>query len=132
MTLRELSTVDVFTALGFPYPVLVDGHDVIALEQPFQDATALGRPVVVHRKGDPPTEGDGAGRPHATGPSPSATPPLAVPPDHAGPTRRYLPGGAVRGAGVRRRHAATSAAGMAMGGRHPVVATFLNGKEDGT
>jgi 1-deoxy-D-xylulose-5-phosphate synthase len=149
---------NLFTALGFAYLGPVDGHDTAALESAFRDAAAVGRPVVVHcvtekGRGYPPAENDDADRMHAVSPVSSAggrswtsvfadsivaigedrpdvvclTAAMALP---AGlgkfalrfPARMY-------DVGIAEQHAVTSAAGLAMGGLHPVVAiysTFLN------
>lgn len=149
---------NMFTALGFSYLGPIDGHDVIALEDAFRFAAALGRPVVVHcvtekGKGYPPAEEDEADRMHAIGPSSSAptrswtsvfadaiveigearpdvvclTAAMALPAG-LGPFAERFPD-RVFDVGIAEQHAVTSAAGLAMGGLHPVVAiysTFLN------
>jgi 1-deoxy-D-xylulose-5-phosphate synthase len=149
---------NMFTALGFSYLGPVDGHDIVALEVAFQSAAALGRPVVVHcvtekGRGYPPAEEDEADRMHAVGPSSSirsrswtsvfadaiadigATRPDVVCltaamalPAGLGPFAERFPD-RVFDVGIAEQHAVTSAAGLAMGGLHPVVAiyaTFLN------
>jgi 1-deoxy-D-xylulose-5-phosphate synthase len=150
---------NLFTALGFTYLGPVDGHDVIALEETFRCAAELGRPVVVHcvtekGKGYPPAEEDEADRMHAIGPVTSAsggrswtsvfadaiteigearpdvvclTAAMALPAG-LGPFAARFPE-RVFDVGIAEQHAVTSAAGLAMGGLHPVVAiysTFLN------
>jgi 1-deoxy-D-xylulose-5-phosphate synthase len=149
---------NMFTALGFAYHGPVDGHDVVALEEAFRFAAALGRPVVVHcvtekGKGYPPAEEDEADRMHAIGPSSASggrswtsvfadaiTEIGAERPDVVCLTAAMaLPAGLGRFAerfpervfdvGIAEQHAVTSAAGLAMGGLHPVVAiysTFLS------
>ncbi|HEX6358577.1 1-deoxy-D-xylulose-5-phosphate synthase [Actinophytocola sp.] len=186
---NEDAEQNLFTALGFPYLGPVDGHDVIALEEAFRHAAALGRPVVVHcvtekGKGYPPAEADEADRMHAINPSPSApraliVPSLALAPGQPAPplvaaqtvtpptlprsstvdrswtsvfadcvadigaarpdvvcvtAAMALPAGLgpfaerfperVFDVGIAEQHAVTSAAGMAMGGLHPVVAIY--------
>jgi len=152
------AAANMFTALGFSYLGPVDGHDVVALEEAFQSAAALGRPVVVHcvtekGKGYPPAEEDEADRMHAIGPSSSTkvrswtsvfadaiveigaarqdvvclTAAMALP-TGLGPFSERFPD-RVFDVGIAEQHAVTSAAGLAMGGLHPVVAiyaTFLN------
>jgi 1-deoxy-D-xylulose-5-phosphate synthase len=152
------TTANMFTALGFTYLGPVDGHDVVALEDAFQCAAALGRPVVVHcvtekGKGYPPAEEDEADRMHAIGPSSSTrtrswtsvfadamveigtarpdvvclTAAMALPAG-LGPFAERFPD-RLFDVGIAEQHAVTSAAGLAMGGLHPVVAiyaTFLN------
>jgi 1-deoxy-D-xylulose-5-phosphate synthase len=147
---------NLFTDLGFAYLGPVDGHDVIALEHAFQDAAALGRPVVVHcvtekGKGYPPAEEDEADRMHAVSPSAATrswTAEFADTIAEIGAARpdvvcltaaMTLPTGLGRFAerfpdrifdvGIAEQHAVTAAAGLAMGGLHPVVAiysTFLS------
>jgi 1-deoxy-D-xylulose-5-phosphate synthase len=152
------SRANLFTALGFSYVGPVDGHDVVALEEAFRSAAALGRPVVVHcltekGKGYPPAEEDDADRMHAVSPASSAggrswTSVFAESIVAIGEDRpdvvcltaaMALPAGLGRFAerfpartfdvGIAEQHAVTSAAGLAMGGLHPVVAiyaTFLS------
>jgi 1-deoxy-D-xylulose-5-phosphate synthase len=155
---RGLTGPNMFTALGFSYLGPVDGHDVVALEHTFRSAAALGRPVVVHcvtdkGKGYPPAEEDEADRMHAIGsvsssPSRSWTSVFAGCIAEIGAEREdivcltaamALPAGLgpfaerfpdrVFDVGIAEQHAVTSAAGLAMGGMHPVVAiysTFLS------
>ncbi|MBB4904339.1 1-deoxy-D-xylulose-5-phosphate synthase [Actinophytocola algeriensis] len=152
------SGANLFTALGFSYVGPVDGHDVVALEQAFRSAAALGRPVVVHcrtekGKGYPPAEEDEADRMHAVGPATSAggrswtsvfadsivaigeerpdvvclTAAMALPAGLGGFAARFP--ARTFDVGIAEQHAVTSAAGLAMGGLHPVVAiyaTFLS------
>jgi 1-deoxy-D-xylulose-5-phosphate synthase len=152
------SRANLFTALGFSYVGPVDGHDVVALEEAFRAAAELGRPVVVHcltekGKGYPPAEEDEADRMHAVSPATSAggrswTSVFADSIVAIGEDRpdvvcltaaMALPAGLGRFAarfpartfdvGIAEQHAVTSAAGLAMGGLHPVVAiyaTFLS------
>jgi 1-deoxy-D-xylulose-5-phosphate synthase len=161
----DLTTLDVFAALGLSYLGPVDGHDIAALEDTLNRARALGRPVVVHcvtgkGRGYPPAEADDADRLHAVGAVDPTTGRPAEPPGRTwtdafadelvaigethpdvvalsaamlGPTglssfARRFPARAVD-VGIAEQHAITSAAGLAFGGKHPVVAiyaTFLN------
>ncbi|MFC4858045.1 1-deoxy-D-xylulose-5-phosphate synthase [Actinophytocola glycyrrhizae] len=152
------SNANLFTALGLAYLGPVDGHDVVALEEAFRAAAALGRPVVVHcrtekGKGHPPAEADEADRMHAVSAAASAggrswTSVFADSIAAIGEDRpdvvcltaaMALPTGLGKFAarfpartfdvGIAEQHAVTSAAGLAMGGLHPVVAiyaTFLS------
>ncbi|MFJ9927482.1 1-deoxy-D-xylulose-5-phosphate synthase [Streptomyces misionensis] len=149
----------VFENMGLAYLGPVDGHDIAALERALRRAADLGRPVVVHcltekGRGHAPAEQDETDRFHAVRPRP-ATP--AAPawtdvfaaeleelgarrPDLVAVTAAMLaPTGLSRFAdrfpertfdvGIAEQHAVTSAAGLALGGLHPVVAlyaTFLN------
>jgi 1-deoxy-D-xylulose-5-phosphate synthase len=149
---------NIFSALGFPYLGPVNGHDVSALEEALRCAASLRRPVVVHcvtekGKGYPPAEEDQADHMHAIGPSSSSggrswtsvfadavteigesrpdvvclTAAMALPAG-LGPFAARFPD-RVFDVGIAEQHAVTSAAGLAMGGFHPVVAiysTFLN------
>ena len=144
---------NLFTALGFSYLGPVDGHDVAALEDAFRSAIALGRPVVVHcvtvkGKGYPAAEGDEADRMHAVSPASSRggrswTSVFAESIAAIGEERpdvvcltaaMALPAGLGEFAarfpsrtfdvGIAEQHAVTSAAGLAMGGLHPVVAVY--------
>ncbi|GAB2835879.1 1-deoxy-D-xylulose-5-phosphate synthase [Lentzea nigeriaca] len=147
-----------FEALGLAYVGEVDGHDVHAVENALWEAKALGRPVVVHCKtvkgrGYEPAESDEADRMHAVGASGASSDrtwtdafsdgivaigserpdvvcltaamlePVGLRPfSQRFPTRVF-------DVGIAEQHAVTSAAGMAMGGLHPVVAiyaTFLS------
>jgi 1-deoxy-D-xylulose-5-phosphate synthase len=150
--------VSLFEQLGLAYLGPVDGHDVAALESALRKARELGAPTVVHcvtRKGYgyEAAEADEADRMHTIGPaggSPRATwtdvfsaELLAIGaerPDVAALSAAMLgPTGLQAFAdtypdrtfdvGIAEQHAVTSAAGLAMGGVHPVVcvyATFLN------
>ncbi len=153
------SPANLFTALGLAYLGPVDGHDVGGLEEAFRAAAAAGRPVVVHcvtekGKGHPPAERDDADRMHAVSPSSargggrSWTSVFAESITAIGEERQdvvcltaamLLPTGLgpfaarfpdrVFDVGIAEQHAVTSAAGLAMGGLHPVVAiyaTFLS------
>jgi 1-deoxy-D-xylulose-5-phosphate synthase len=155
--LRAGAPRSLFTGLGFAYLGPVDGHDVAAVEAALRTARALRRPVVVHcitRKGagHPPAEADDRDHMHTVSPPSPADGPLwtgvfadelvAVGrdrPDVVALTAAMLhPTGLARFAeefpervfdvGIAEQHAVTSAAGLAMGGLHPVVciyATFL-------
>jgi 1-deoxy-D-xylulose-5-phosphate synthase len=156
--LRTGSSGNLFTELGFAYLGPVDGHDVAALERAMRTARDLERPVVVHcvtakGKGHQPAEDDDADHMHAVGPATSSggtswtsvfadtiTDIGAERPDVVCLTAAMaLPAGLGRFAarfpervfdvGIAEQHAVTSAAGLAMGGLHPVVAiysTFLS------
>ena len=157
--LAALPGGSVFEALGLAYLGPVDGHDLAELEDALTEARGLGRPVVVHvrtskGRGHLPAESDELDRQHAvapprTGPQrPSWTSVLAaelvevggrrpdvvaltaamLEPTGLAPFARAFPDRVVD-VGIAEQHAVTSAAGMAMGGLHPVVAlyaTFLN------
>jgi 1-deoxy-D-xylulose-5-phosphate synthase len=152
------AAANMFTALGLAYVGPVDGHDVAAIEEALSSAAALGRPVVVHcvtvkGKGYPPAETDDADRMHAVGPRSSSggrswtsvfadsiveigasrpdvvclTAAMALPAG-LGPFAARFPARTFD-VGIAEQHAVTSAAGLAMGGLHPVVAiyaTFLS------
>jgi 1-deoxy-D-xylulose-5-phosphate synthase len=149
---------EVFDSLGLAYVGPVDGHDVAEVEAALTDARALGRAVVVHcrtvkGKGYPAAEEEPLDRMHAI--SLPSSPPrtswtnvfgsalsslAASRPDIVALTAAMLhPTGLgefaatypdrVFDVGIAEQHAVTSAAGLAMGGLHPVVclyATFLN------
>jgi 1-deoxy-D-xylulose-5-phosphate synthase len=148
-----------FELLGLAYLGPVDGHDVAAVEEVLREARALRSPVVVHvrtakGRGYLPAESDPHDRMHAvpplrTGPTrPSWTSQAgdalvriaARRPDVVALTAAMLePTGLapfaaafpdrVVDVGIAEQHAVTSAAGLALGGLHPVVAvyaTFLN------
>jgi 1-deoxy-D-xylulose-5-phosphate synthase len=150
---------EVFGALGLAYIGPVDGHDVAELETALADARALRRAVVVHcrtvkGKGYPAAETEPYDRMHAISP-PSATPgrvswtsvfgsalaglassrrdlvaitAAMLHPTGLGEFASAYPD-RVFDVGIAEQHAVTSAAGLAMGGLHPVVclyATFLN------
>jgi 1-deoxy-D-xylulose-5-phosphate synthase len=141
---------------GLAYVGPVDGHDAVAVTDALVAARAYGRPVVVHcltRKGSgyPPAEAEPLDRMHAVSPpsgAPSwtdvfssslvelgrARPDLVaitaamLHPTGLGPFAAAFPD-RVFDVGIAEQHAVTSAAGLAMGGLHPVVclyATFLN------
>ena len=147
-----------FEALGLAYLGEVDGHDVHAVENALWEAKALGRPVVVHcktvkGKGYTAAETDEADRMHAVGASgvsgcrtwtdafsdeivaigaerPDVVCLTAAMLEPVGlrPFATRFPS-RVFDVGIAEQHAVTSAAGMAMGGLHPVVAiyaTFLS------
>ena len=147
-----------FDQLGLGYLGPVDGHDVAALEAALQEARRRGTPTVVHcvtekGRGHPPAEQDEVDRMHAVSPgggggAPTWTKVFATElqvvtarrPDVVALTAAMLDPtgltpvassahGRVHDVGIAEQHAVTSAAGMAMGGLHPVVAvyaTFLN------
>jgi 1-deoxy-D-xylulose-5-phosphate synthase len=149
---------EVFDSLGLAYIGPVDGHDIGEVEAALADARALGRAVVVHcrtvkGKGYPAAENEKYDRMHAiSSPSLPGRPTwtsvfgsslsalAASRPDLVAITAAMLhPTGLgefastypdrVFDVGIAEQHAVTSAAGLAMGGMHPVVclyATFLN------
>jgi 1-deoxy-D-xylulose-5-phosphate synthase len=148
-----------FELLGLAYLGPVDGHDVEAVEEALRKARALRSPVVVHvrttkGRGFEPAETDPHDRLHAvspprTGPArPSwtshagdelvrigerradvvALTAAMLEPTGLGPFAAAFPDRVVD-VGIAEQHAVTSAAGLALGGLHPVVAvyaTFLN------
>ena len=148
----------VFDELGLAYLGPVDGHDIVAVQDALRRARALRRAVVVHcvtvkGKGHRPAETDEVDRMHSVSPAarpagPSWTGVLADElleiarerPEVVALTAAMLhPTGLHRFAaefpdrvfdvGIAEQHAVTAAAGLAMGGLHPVVcvyATFLN------
>ena len=148
----------VFDELGLAYLGPVDGHDVAAVEAVLRAARALNRPVVVHcvtvkGAGHPPAEADDRDHMHTvSAPGRSEGPSWTevfgdelVAIGHARPevvalTAAMLHPTGLAGfatafpervvdVGIAEQHAVTSAAGLAMGGLHPVVciyATFLN------
>ncbi len=156
--LRFSGERNLFEDLGLAYIGPVDGHDIPALEHAMRQAIRLRLPVVLHcvtRKGKGYTaaEQDEADRLHAVGPSDGAARQswtsvfgeeiLAIGadrPDVVCVTAAMAePAGLARFAakypqrtfdvGIAEQHAVTSAAGLAMGGLHPVVAiyaTFLS------
>jgi 1-deoxy-D-xylulose-5-phosphate synthase len=142
-----------FEALGLAYIGEVDGHDVHAVENALWEAKSLGRPVVVHcktvkGKGYEAAETDEADRMHAVGASGSSSSRTwtdvfsdeivllgAERPDVVCLTAAMLEPVGLRAfaakyparvfdVGIAEQHAVTSAAGMAMGGLHPVVAVY--------
>jgi 1-deoxy-D-xylulose-5-phosphate synthase len=151
-------------SLGLAYLGPVDGHDIAAVEAALTAARALGTPALVHcrttkGKGHPAAETEEYDRMHAISPpakvkSPSWThvfgaalvelaterPELVavtaamLHPTGLGPFARAFPD-RIFDVGIAEQHAVTSAAGLAMGGLHPVVclyATFLNRAFDQT
>jgi len=156
--LRGGSGGAVFERLGLRYLGPIDGHDITAVQDALEQARDMGTPTVVHcltRKGRGylPAETDEADRMHAIAPpAPPAGPSWtsvfgaelaaigAARPDVVAVTAAMLrPTGLhpfatafpdrVHDVGIAEQHAVTSAAGLAMGGLHPVVAiyaTFLN------
>jgi 1-deoxy-D-xylulose-5-phosphate synthase len=153
------STPEFFTQLGLTYLGPIDGHDVPAIEQALRLARHRGRPTLVHcvtekGRGYRPAETDQADRMHTIAAStagersPSWTEVfgeemlaigverqdvVAVTAAMLRPTGLYpfakrFPG-RVYDVGIAEQHAVASAAGLATGGLHPVVAvyaTFLN------
>ncbi|MDQ2585485.1 1-deoxy-D-xylulose-5-phosphate synthase [Saccharothrix yanglingensis] len=151
--LRRGRRPTLFEDLGLAYVGPVDGHDVLAVERALRQGARLGRPVVVHcltRKGEGhrPAEQDLADHLHTVSPGGSGTVPTwtdvfgaeitRIGEDRAdvvcltaamrGPTG--LDGFAHRfpertfDVGIAEQHAVTSAAGLALGGMHPVVAVY--------
>ncbi|MBY8849253.1 1-deoxy-D-xylulose-5-phosphate synthase [Saccharothrix sp. MB29] len=151
--LRRGRRPTLFEELGLAYVGPVDGHDVLAVERALRQGARLGRPVVVHcltRKGEGhrPAEQDLADHLHTVSPDGSGTAPTwtdvfgaeitRIGEDRAdvvcltaamrGPTG--LDGFAHRfpertfDVGIAEQHAVTSAAGLALGGMHPVVAVY--------
>jgi 1-deoxy-D-xylulose-5-phosphate synthase len=148
-----------FELLGLAYVGPVDGHDVEAVEEALRKARALRSPVVVHvrttkGRGYAPAETDPHDRLHAV-PPPRSGPGRPGWTAHAGdelvrigsrrpdvvaltaamleptglaPFAAAFPDRVVD-VGIAEQHAVTCAAGLALGGLHPVVAvysTFLN------
>jgi 1-deoxy-D-xylulose-5-phosphate synthase len=155
---RRTASSAVFEQLGLAYLGPVDGHDIAAVEAALRQARSLGRAVVVHcvtvkGKGCPAAETDEVDCLHSVSPPARASGPswtsvfsdelVAIArdrPDVVALTAAMLhPTGLHRFAtefpdrvldvGIAEQHAVTTAAGLAMGGLHPVVcvyATFLN------
>ena len=155
---RQVVSRSVFDELGLTYLGPVDGHDIAAVEASLRQARAVGRAVLVHcvtvkGKGHPPAESDDVDRMHSVSPPTAPAGPswtgvmadelLAIArrrPEVVALTAAMLhPTGLYRFAaqfpdrvfdvGIAEQHAVTAAAGLAMGGLHPVVcvyATFLN------
>ena len=147
-----------FEDLGLKYVGPVDGHDVAAVEAALVAARRFGGPVIVHcitvkGRGYAKAEAHELDRLHAVGAAPVPGRPAAAParswtsifseelvavgserPDVVAITASMLePTGLSAQARVARgiadQHAVTSAAGLSLGGLHPVVAiyaTFLN------
>jgi 1-deoxy-D-xylulose-5-phosphate synthase len=156
--LSAVHSGSIFELLGLAYIGPVDGHDAPAVEAALHKARGLGQPVVVHcltRKGEgyPAALADEAEKMHTIGPV--GAPPsrmwtdvfadellaigaerpdvVAITAAMPGPTgiaafAQAFPERAFD-VGIAEQHAVTSAAGLAMGGAHPVVCiygTFLN------
>jgi 1-deoxy-D-xylulose-5-phosphate synthase len=146
-------TPSLFDQLGLTYLGPVDGHDVAATELALRQAARVNGPVVVHcvtRKGagHQAAEDDDADRMHAVGPAGGGggrswtsvfgeeldrisaerpdvvcvTAAMALP-TGLGPLLRRAPERVVD-VGIAEQHAVTSAAGLALGGLHPVVAIY--------
>ena len=146
-----------FEDLGLKYLGPLDGHDEQVMEHALRRARAFGGPVLVHvitqkGRGYPPAEQNGVDRLHqfpAAGAAPGSWSRVfgdelvaiaADRPDVVAVTAAMLhPTGLapfaeaypdrIYDVGIAEQHAMTSAAGLAMGGLHPVVAlysTFLN------
>ncbi|GAA1028000.1 MULTISPECIES: 1-deoxy-D-xylulose-5-phosphate synthase [Amycolatopsis] len=147
------SASPLFTALGFAYLGPVDGHDVAQLEPALRQARNLPGPVVVHcvttkGMGFPAAEAHEADRMHAVSPSDARYAPtwtsafgdelaaIGLERDdvvavtaamlrpvgleafwRAHPDRTF-------DVGIAEQHAVASAAGLALGGLHPVVAVY--------
>jgi 1-deoxy-D-xylulose-5-phosphate synthase len=156
--LKAVHSGSIFELLGLAYIGPVDGHDAPAVEAALHKARGLGQPVVVHcltRKGEgyPAALADEAEKMHTIGPA-SAAPArtwtdvfadellaigaerpdvVAITAAMPGPTglaafAQAFPDRAFD-VGIAEQHAVTSAAGLAMGGAHPIVCiygTFLN------
>ncbi len=148
---------NLFEDLGLAYLGPVDGHDLAGVERALTAARELGRPVVVHcvtskGRGHPPAERDEADRMHTVGgaggsgaswtsefgraiaeigaerPDVVCLTAAMLLPTGLGPFADRFPD-RVFDVGIAEQHAVTSAAGLAMGGLHPVVAiysTFLS------
>src|ERR1700691_2182148 len=121
-----------FEDLGLKYVGPIDGHDEQVLEHALRRASDFGGPVIVDaitRKGfgyalAEENEEDCL---HQVPAAPPVTP-ATLHPTGLGPFARAFPD-RVFDVGIAEQHAMTSAAGLAMGGLHPVVAiyaTFLN------
>jgi 1-deoxy-D-xylulose-5-phosphate synthase len=139
-----------FEQLGVKYLGPYDGHDLKSLEEAFRAASEVDGPVVVHcltqkGRGYAPAENDPIKNMHDTSElkdgsytaafseaiveEGAARPELvaitAAMPDSTGllPFGERFPGRLID-VGIAEQHAATSAAGMAMGGLRPVVAVY--------
>jgi 1-deoxy-D-xylulose-5-phosphate synthase len=152
-SLRDGSARGLFEALGLAYIGEVDGHDVHAVENALWEAKTAGRPVVVHcktvkGKGCAAAETDETDRMHAVGASGASGGRTwtdafsdeivaigAERPDVVCLTAAMLEPVGLRpfsqrfparvfDVGIAEQHAVTSAAGLAMGGLHPVVAVY--------
>ena len=157
--LRGGQAPNLFQSLGLGYLGPVDGHDVGAVEAALAQARQAHTPTVVHcrtqkGRGYRPAETDDADRMHTISPADAARPAaswtsvfaaelldigraradvVAVTAAMLRPTGLHPFSVAfperVLDVGIAEQHAVTSAAGLAMGGLHPVVAvyaTFLN------
>ncbi len=157
--LRGGQAPNLFQSLGLGYLGPVDGHDVGAVEAALAQARQAHTPTVVHcrtqkGRGYRPAETDDADRMHTISPADAARPAASwtsvfaaelldigrARADVVAVTAAMLrPTGLhpfsvefperVLDVGIAEQHAVTSAAGLAMGGLHPVVAvyaTFLN------
>ncbi|TWP46907.1 1-deoxy-D-xylulose-5-phosphate synthase [Lentzea tibetensis] len=151
--LREGGQNNLFTSMGLEYVGPVDGHDLEAVENALWRAKRLGRPVVVHcltvkGKGYEAAEQDESDRMHAVGAAGSSSGRTwthafgdeivaigASRPDVVCLTAAMLEPVGLRAfaarfpdrvfdVGIAEQHAVTSAAGLAMGGLHPVVAVY--------
>jgi 1-deoxy-D-xylulose-5-phosphate synthase len=151
--LRYSGQRNIFEDLGLAYLGPVDGHDILALEHALRHAARMKRPVVLHcvtrkGKGYEAAEHDEADRLHAVGPAGGARKPTwtsvfadeivsigADRPDVVCITAAMAePAGLKQFAdrfpdriydvGIAEQHAVTSAAGLAIGGMHPVVAIY--------
>ncbi|MEJ2859462.1 MULTISPECIES: 1-deoxy-D-xylulose-5-phosphate synthase [unclassified Saccharothrix] len=153
VTRPERITSNVFTELGLAYLGPVDGHDVEAVEDALRAAKSVARPVVVHcltrkGRGHPAAEADPVDRMHAVSPAGRSsgvgwtavfgehlrllaaerpdlvcvTAAMLHPTGLAAVADRYP--ARVFDVGIAEQHALTCAAGMAMGGLHPVVAVY--------
>jgi 1-deoxy-D-xylulose-5-phosphate synthase len=151
--LRRGSSRNIFEDLGLAYVGPVDGHDIAALEAALRDAARLGQPVVLHclthkGRGYSAAEEDEADRLHAVSPAGGArkrtwtsvfadeivsigadrpdvvclTAAMAEPAGLADFAHRFPD--RIFDVGIAEQHAVTSAAGLAIGGMHPVVAVY--------
>ncbi len=140
-----------FENLGVRYTGPFDGHDIDGMEKALRHAAEYDGPIVVHvltqkGRGHGPAEKDDVKRLHDTGPllkpgsytaafseamikeaenRPELVAITAAMPDSTGllPFGERFPGRLID-VGIAEQHAATSAAGMAMGGLRPVVAVY--------
>ncbi len=161
-TVSRGRSANLFGILGLDYIGPVDGHDIGALEQAFTQARDADGPVLVHcrtqkGRGFKPAETDVADRLHSVGKVDSRTGVPRTPPDELAalgeqhPELVAISAAMVRptglwsfaqrfpdrcfDVGIAEQQAVTSAAGLAMGGAHPVVAlyaTFANRAFDQT
>ena len=140
-----------FENLGVRYTGPFDGHDIDGMEKALRHAAEYDGPIVVHvltqkGRGHPPAENDDVKRLHDMGSGlkpgsytaafseamikeaetrPELVAITAAMPDSTGllPFGERFPGRLID-VGIAEQHAATSAAGMAMGGLRPVVAVY--------